>query len=117
MDEDITSVNLCALHCEIRNTEQFLGSLGLFAFKIGSLESLNKTLSELGPLSMKKDFIRLKEGRNTNMAVNKAHIKVASLSGNYSDVQFSLPKRRVLKLSVLEETRVPEGENAVEPGN
>ena len=49
LEEDITSVNLCALHCEIRNTEQFLGSLGLFACKIGSLESLNKALSNLGP--------------------------------------------------------------------
>ncbi len=62
LDEDITSVNLCALHCEIRNTEQFLGSLGLFAFKIGSLDELNAHLSELGPNAMKKAFIRLKEG-------------------------------------------------------
>ena len=82
LDEDITSVNLCALHCEIRNTEQFLASLGLFAFKIGSLDELNAHLSELGPNAMKKAFIRLKEGRNTNMAVTKAHIKVASLSGS-----------------------------------
>ena len=79
----MTSVNLCALHCEMRNTEQLLGSLGLFAYKIGALENLNKTLKELGPSAMKKNFIRLREGRNKNVAVNKNHIKVASLSGNF----------------------------------
>ena len=106
LEEDITSVNLCALHYKIRNTEQFLGSLGLFAFKIGSLESLNKALSKLGPNAMKKDFIRLKEGRNTNIAVNKALIKVASLSGptertflaNIDDiVKAALPKDHLVK--------------------
>ena len=84
IDEDITSVNLCALHCEIRNTEQILGSIGLFAYKIGSLEQLNKKLAEHGPKTMKKNFIKLKEGRNLNMAVNKSHIKVVSLSGEQS---------------------------------
>ena len=81
LDEEISSVNLCALHCKIRNTEQFLGSLGLFAYKIGSLDSLNALLSELGPNSMKKNLIRLKEARNNNMAVIREHINVASLSG------------------------------------
>ncbi len=89
LDEDITSVNLCALqHCEIRNTEQVLGSIGLFAYKIGSLEQLNRKLSEHGPKNMKKDFIKVKEGRNQNLAVNKNHIKVASLSGESLDCKY-----------------------------
>jgi hypothetical protein len=50
----------------MRNTEQFLGSLGLFAYKIGSLENLNQTLRDLGPSAMKKDFIRIKEGQIKN---------------------------------------------------
>jgi hypothetical protein len=68
---------------EMRNTEQVLGSIGLFAYKIGSLENLNEILRELGPAAMKKDFVRLRERRNTNLAVNKNHIKVASLSGKF----------------------------------
>ena len=77
------SVNLCALHCEMRNTEQILGSLGLLAYKIGSLPSLNEKLSELGPRTMKKNFIRVKEQRNVNLEVNKSHVKVASTSGEF----------------------------------
>ena len=29
LEEDLSSINLCALHCELRNTEQLLSSLGL----------------------------------------------------------------------------------------
>ncbi|CAB4001503.1 Hypothetical predicted protein, partial [Paramuricea clavata] len=87
LEEDMTSVNLCALHCEMRNTEQLLGSIGLFAYKIGSLENLNDILRELGPAAMKKDFVRLRERRNTNLAVNKNHIKVASLSGRVLEMK------------------------------
>ena len=72
----MTSVNLCALHCDMRNTDQLLGSLGLFAYKIGSLENFNKVLRELGPAAMKKDFKRLRERRNMDLAVNKNHITV-----------------------------------------
>ena len=28
----MSSVNLCALHCKTQNTEQILGSLGLYAY-------------------------------------------------------------------------------------
>ncbi len=75
------TVNLCALHCEIRNTEQILGLLGLVAYKIGSLDSLNEKLTELGPKTMKKNFIRIKDRRNVNLEVRKNNVKVASISG------------------------------------
>ena len=81
LDEDMNSVNLCALHCKMRNTEQILESLGLYAYKIGALESLNEKLAELGPKSMKKNFIRIKDNRNKNLEVTKNHIKIVSISG------------------------------------
>ena len=65
----------------MRNTEQILGSLGLVAYRIGTLLSLNAKLSELGPKTMKKDFIRVKEQINVQLEVTKNHIKIASLSG------------------------------------
>ena len=77
-------MNLCALHCEMRNTEQILGSLGLIAYKIGSLPLLNKKLSDLGPQTMKKNFIRIKDRRNTQLEVTKNQIKVASISGKHT---------------------------------
>ncbi|XP_028403951.1 uncharacterized protein LOC114526542 [Dendronephthya gigantea] len=48
LDEEMHSVNLCALHCEMRNTEQILGSLGLYAYKIGSLDNLNCEAGRVG---------------------------------------------------------------------
>ena len=41
LDEDLSSVSLCALHCEMRNTEQLLKNVGLMAYQIGSLEECN----------------------------------------------------------------------------
>ena len=37
-DEELTSIQLCALHMEMRKTEQLLASIGLIAYKIGSLQ-------------------------------------------------------------------------------
>lgn len=34
LDEDLSCRCLCALHCEVRNTEQILKSVGLLAYKI-----------------------------------------------------------------------------------
>ena len=99
LDEDMNSVNLCALHCEMRNTEQILGSLGLYAYKIEALESLNTKLAELGPKSMKKNFIRIKDNRNKNLEVTKNHIKIASISGRYMILSIR-NKKRVLSLVV-----------------
>ena len=95
----MNSVNLCALHCEMRNTEQILGSLGLYAYKIEALESLNAKLAELGPKSMKKNFIRIKDNRNKNLEVTKNHIKIASISGRYMILSIR-NKKRILSLVV-----------------
>ena len=34
LEEDLLSINLCALLCELRNTEQLLSSLGLFSYEV-----------------------------------------------------------------------------------
>ena len=49
LEEDFCNINLCSLHCEMQNCEQLLGSLGLFAYRIGSLDRLNEVLSNYGP--------------------------------------------------------------------
>ena len=78
-DVEVSDVNLCALHCELRNTEQLLASLGLTAHRCGSLKECNLVLSEYGPDTMVKDriVVKLKEGQQTD--VNKHNIKVRSL--------------------------------------
>ena len=86
LSEDIPAVNLCALHCEIRNTEQIIASYGLVAHRIGSLGELNQVLSEHGPATMKKSFVRIKARRNENLAVLRSDVKVASFSGNHQDL-------------------------------
>ena len=48
-DIEESDVNLCALHCELRNTEQLLMSLGLTAHICGSLREGNEVLPEYGP--------------------------------------------------------------------
>ena len=53
LEEELCDVNLCALHCELRNTEQLLISLGMFAYDCGSLKDCNYALSEYGPDNMK----------------------------------------------------------------
>ena len=77
----VSDVNLCALHCELRNTEQLLLSLGVTAYKCGSLKECNTVLSDYGPETMVKDriLVKLKEGQDTD--VSKHNIKVRSFSG------------------------------------
>lgn len=57
---EVADVNLGALHCELRNTEQLLSSLGLTAHRCGSLKECNQVLSEYGPETMTKDQIVVK---------------------------------------------------------
>ena len=68
-DVEVSDVNLCALHCELRNTEQLLASLGLTAHRCGSLKECNLVLSEYGPETMVKDriVVKLKEGQQTEV--------------------------------------------------
>ncbi|XP_044171294.1 uncharacterized protein LOC122955593 [Acropora millepora] len=82
LEEDLSSTNLCSLHCEMRNCEQLLGSLGSFAHRIGSRDELNKALSDHGPESCKgfpRVTIKGKPGQQT--PIERNNIKVASFSG------------------------------------
>lgn len=89
LEEDLSHINLCSLHCEMRNCEQLLGSLGLFAYRIGSLDKLNEALSDHGPESCKGfPRVKVKERRGQQTAVDRSNIKVASFSGILSDIPF-----------------------------
>ena len=72
---------LCALHCEMRNTEQMLKSVGLIAHQIGSLQECNEKLSNFGPSNFKGDRISvtLRQGQQT--AADRNNISVASFFG------------------------------------
>jgi len=81
-DEELTQIPLCSLHCEMRNTEQLLGSLGLFAHRCGSLEECNSSLANYGPeVSRGKNRIQIKKREKQETAVSKSNIKVKSFSG------------------------------------
>ena len=87
LDEELTSVTLCALHSEMRNTEQLLGSIGLFAYRRVSLEECNETISHYGPeLSRGDDRISVKLRQGQQTAVSKKNISVASCSGEYNEL-------------------------------
>ncbi|CAB3982311.1 Hypothetical predicted protein [Paramuricea clavata] len=55
-------------------------------------EDMNSKLAELGPRSIKKDYIRIKDGRNKNLEVTKNHIKVASISEDIVDSALLIDK-------------------------
>ena len=59
----------------MRNCEQLLGSLGLFAHRVGSLDSLNEVLSHHGPESSKgflRVTVKLKPGQQTAVEISTA---------------------------------------------
>jgi hypothetical protein len=66
----------------MRNTEQLLGSIGLFSYRIGSLHLLNESLADFGP-EVSRDFSRvtIKEKPSQKTAIEKHNIQVASFSG------------------------------------
>ena len=77
-------MNLCALHCELRNTEQLLISLGMFAYDCGSLKD-----SEYGPDSMKgRDRILVKTKPGQESAVERHNFQVISFSGTQFSICF-----------------------------
>ena len=87
LEEDLSNINLCSLHCEMRNCEQLLGSLGLFAYRVGSLDALNQALWDHGPESCKgfpRVTVKQKPGQQT--AVERRNIKVASFSGLHTEI-------------------------------
>ena len=84
LDEELTNVCLCALHSEMRDTEQLLGSLGLFAYRCNSLKECNEAISNYGPeISRGHDRITVKLCQGQQTAVTKNNISVASFSGKY----------------------------------
>lgn len=81
LEEELSNVMLCSLHCEMRNTEQLLGSIGLFAYKTSCLDDLNKVLKLYGPESFKETRIKVKLKPGQETAVEKGNIQVATFSG------------------------------------
>ena len=89
LEEDLSSINLCALHCELGNTEELLSSLGLFSYKVGSLDECNAKLANYGPENFSSRItVEMKEGQET--AVEKHNIQVSSFSGTFYLVSFFL---------------------------
>lgn len=81
LEEEFTDVNLCALHCEMRNTEQVLGSVGPMAYECNALQELNLKLSERGPGTFKDNYVKIKERKGQETCVDRNIVKVSSMSG------------------------------------
>ena len=88
LDEDLSSIQLCALHLEMRNTEQLLASIGLMAYKADSLWEANAPLKGYGPelvhghrIILKKKRKKKKKKAGQESAVSKHNLHVSSMSG------------------------------------
>lgn len=82
LEEDLSNISICCLHCELRNTEQMLLSLGFLAHEIGSLKECNAILEEYGPESMRgKDRIFVKPKTNQESRVERRDMQVKSFGG------------------------------------
>ena len=95
LDEDLSKIQLCSLHQEMRNTEHLLGALGLQCHQVGTLDELNEVLSEYGPENARKyNRIDVKQnpGQNSDAALTKSNIKVRSMSGEYTLIFFYITK-------------------------
>ena len=66
----------------MRNLEQILGSVGLFAFRVGSLDDLNAVLANYGP-EAKRDssIITIQEKPGQQTSIERKNAKVTSFSG------------------------------------
>lgn len=85
LDEESSHIQLCSLHQEMRNTEQLLGSLGLFAHRIGTLKTCNEAVSVYCPENTRCfDHIRAKFHTGQQTAVTQSNIRVSSMSGEIS---------------------------------
>jgi len=82
LEEELSQINLCSLHCELRNTEQLLRSLGFLAYKIGSLEELNAVLACYGPESQRTaSRLTVEENQGQQTAITRSNIKLKSFTG------------------------------------
>ena len=77
LDEELSSIQLCALHMEKRNTEQLLASIGLMASKVDSLKEVNAALKGYGLESFHGEWITLKKKAGQESAVPKLNIHVS----------------------------------------
>ena len=84
LDEDLSHIQLCALHMEMRNTEQLLASIGLLAYKIDSLKEANAALKYYGPESFHGDRISVKKKAEQQSAISRHNIHVSSMAGQSS---------------------------------
>ena len=81
LDEELSSIQLCSLHMEMRNTKQLLGSIGLVAYKIDSLKDVNDTLRIYGPESFKGDRLTVQKKAGQETKIAKHNIPVSSMLG------------------------------------
>ena len=81
LDEELSSIQLCALHMEMRNTEQLLASIGFLAYKADSLPEVNRALKNYGTESFHGDRITVKKKSEQQSAISRQNIHVSSMSG------------------------------------
>ena len=81
LQEKLVSIQMCALHMEMHNTEQLLGSIGLIAYRISSLPETNQALKSYGFESFHEDGITVKKKSGQESAVTKQNVHVSSMSG------------------------------------
>ena len=96
LDEELTSIQLCALHMEMRNTEQLLASIGLLAYKVDSLKEANAALKNYGPESFHGDRITVKKKSDQQSAISKQNVHVSSMS----DKPFTLIVLQLFSINV-----------------
>lgn len=83
----------------MRNTEQLLGSLGLFSYWCNALNECNEAISHYGPeISRGYDRIKVKLRKGQQTAVTKNNITVASFSGK----QLLFTNNIIKKQSIVE---------------
>ncbi|KAK3720036.1 hypothetical protein QZH41_016345 [Actinostola sp. cb2023] len=106
LDESMSTINICVLHCEMRNMEQLLSSLGLLSYEIGSLKECNRVLSGFGPQTYHGDRIVVKTKAGQESRIKGHNVHVSSFSGSterefldHCDeiVKESLPKDKVVQ--------------------
>lgn len=83
LEEELSTINICALHCELRNTEQLLRSIGLYSYKIGTLDAYNEELKKYAPDNFHRDRVTVKLKQSQETSVEKHNIEVASFSGEF----------------------------------
>ena len=81
LEEELSNIQLCALHMEMRNTEQLLGSIGLVAHRNDCLKDANNVLRGYGPESFKGDRLTVQKKAGQQTEIGKHNIHVSSMSG------------------------------------